>query len=79
MALGIRGMTVEAGHQYEYDREEWRALVHMKMIECNMPFLLGFCVLFVLPSCALVACHLERSGMPLHDEGVVNCKEIAKW
>ena len=29
MALGNRGMTVEAGRQYAKDRKEWRALVHM--------------------------------------------------
>ena len=29
MALGNRGMTVEAARQYAKDRKEWRALVHM--------------------------------------------------
>ena len=29
MALGGRGMTVEAARQCAKDRKEWRALVHM--------------------------------------------------
>ena len=29
MALGNRGMTVEAACQWVKDRKEWRALVHM--------------------------------------------------
>ena len=29
VALGNRGMTVEAARQCEKDRKEWRALVHM--------------------------------------------------
>ena len=29
VALGNRGMTVEAARQYAEDRKEWRALVHM--------------------------------------------------
>ena len=29
MALGNRGMTVEAARQCEKDQKEWRALVHM--------------------------------------------------
>ena len=29
VALGNRGMTVEAGRQCAKDRKEWRALVHM--------------------------------------------------
>ena len=29
MALGNRGMTVEAERQCEKDRKEWRALIHM--------------------------------------------------
>ena len=32
---------------------------------------------FGLPSRVLVAYHLERSGMPLHDAVVVNCKKAA--
>ena len=37
MALGSRGMTVEAVQQYAKDRKEWRAMVHMQMIEFNAP------------------------------------------
>ena len=29
VALGNRGMTVEAARQYAKDQKEWRALVHM--------------------------------------------------
>ena len=29
VALGNRGITVEAARQCGYDRKEWRALVHM--------------------------------------------------
>ena len=29
VALGNRGMTVEAAHQCAKDQKEWRALVHM--------------------------------------------------
>ena len=29
VALGNRGMTVEAARQYAKDRKAWRALVHM--------------------------------------------------
>ena len=31
VALGNRGMTVEAARQFTKDRKEWRALVHI----CN--------------------------------------------
>ena len=42
MALGSRGMTVEAPRHCAKDRNEWRALVHMYMIEfLTWPFLLG--------------------------------------
>ena len=33
VALGNRGMTVEAGRRCARDRKEWRALVRMQMIE----------------------------------------------
>ena len=29
LALDNRGMTVEAARQWDKDRKEWRALVHM--------------------------------------------------
>ena len=31
VALGNRGMTVEAARHFVKDRKEWRALVHMYM------------------------------------------------
>ena len=33
MAFGSRGMAVEAARRCAKDRNEWRALVHMLMIE----------------------------------------------
>ena len=33
VALGNRGMTVEAARQCAKDRKEWRALVHMLLNE----------------------------------------------
>ena len=33
VALGNKGMTVESAHQCAKDRKEWRALVHMKLVE----------------------------------------------
>ena len=74
MALSRREMTVEAARQCEKDRKEWRALVHMEMIECNMViFCMDLCS-FGPPSNALVDYHLVRGGMPSHDAVVVNRK-----
>ena len=35
VALSSRGKTVEAERQCSKDRKEWRAQVHMWMIECE--------------------------------------------
>ena len=45
MALGSRGMTVEAARQYAKDRKTWRALVHMMIIEFCSAFFAWPCVL----------------------------------
>ena len=45
MALGKRGMTVEAGRQRGKDRKEWRALVHMQLNEFHSATFAWRCVL----------------------------------
>ena len=45
MALGSRGMMVEAARQCAKYRKKWRALVHMMMIELNSAILGLPCVL----------------------------------
>ena len=37
VALGIKGITVEAARQWFKDIKEWRALLHMLMIEFTLP------------------------------------------
>ena len=64
VALGNRGMTVEAAQQCTEDRKAWRALVHMQLNEFHA-------AIFAWP------CHMERGGMPLHDAVVINCKKGA--
>ena len=41
VALGNRGMTVEAARQCTKNRKEWRALLHMQLMEFHGPFLRG--------------------------------------
>ena len=41
VALGGRGMMVEAARQCAKYRKEWRALLYMKMISLTRPFMLG--------------------------------------
>ena len=41
VALGNRGMTVEAARQCAKSRKEWRALVHMQLNEFHVAILLG--------------------------------------
>ena len=40
VALGSRGMTVEAARQCVKDRKEWRTLVYMQIIEYDELFCL---------------------------------------
>ena len=63
VTLGSRGMTVEAARQCVIEKKECRALVPMCIIVSCSNFWLDHCS-FKLPSCALVAYHLERDGMP---------------
>ena len=57
-------------------QEEWRALVHMQMIEFHVAIFAWPCV-FGPPSSALVDYHLERAGMLLHDAIGENCEKDA--
>ena len=45
VALGNRGMMVEAARQCMKDRKVWRALVHMYLNEFNAAIFAGHCVL----------------------------------
>ena len=45
VALGNRGMTVEAGRQCAKDRKEWRALVRMSLNEFHGAIFAWTCVL----------------------------------
>ena len=47
------------------------------MIEFQLPIFASFMGFFGPPSRVMVAFHLERIGMPLHDAVVVNCKKAA--
>ena len=63
---------MEGARQCSRDGNELRALV--QMIEFHTAI---FCLVPVFirqPSCALVAYHLERGLMPLHDAVWVNCE-----
>ena len=50
VALGNRGMTVEAARQCAKDRKEWRALVHMQLNEFHAAIFAWHCVLSDRPS-----------------------------
>ena len=45
VALGNRGMTVEAARQWAKDRKEWRALGYMKLNEFHEVIFAWHCVL----------------------------------
>ena len=55
VALGNRGMTVEAARRCARDRNEWRVLVHMQMIEFHAAIFACFLCSFGPPSYALEA------------------------
>ena len=57
------------------DRKGLRALAHMQVIECDEAIFVWFLCSFAPPFRALVAYHLERDGMPLHDAIEVNCEK----
>ena len=45
VALGNRGMTVEAARQCAKDRQEWKALAHMQLNEFHAAIFAWPCVL----------------------------------
>ena len=74
VALGNRGMTVEAERQCAKDRKELRGLVHMQLNELHAAIFAWPCVLSDRP--AVFWCyHLDRGGMPLHDVVGINCEK----
>ena len=77
VALGDRGMTVEAAQHWAKVNKERRALVHMLMIEFNAAIFAYSCILRP-PTRALVDFHLERGGIQLHDSAEVNCIKMAQ-
>ena len=77
VALGNRGMTVEAARRCARDRIEWRALVHLSMIKFHAAILHGSCVPSDRPPVLLGLIYLERDGMPLPDGVGINCKKGA--
>ena len=76
VALGNRGMTVEAARQCAKDRKEWRALVHMQLNEFHEAIFAWPCVLWTALPCS-GGYHMERRGMRLHDVVGINCKKGA--
>ena len=60
VALGSRGMTLEAACHFVKDRKEWRALVQMSMIEFQVAIFAWLVSSFGPPSRALVSYRLER-------------------
>ena len=66
VALGNRGMTVEAARQCAKDRKAWRALYICNWMSFTWPFLLGT-VFFRTAVPRSGGYHLEWGGMPLHD------------
>ena len=74
VGLGSRGIGVEAVRQSAKNRKEWRALVHIKIIEFLVEIYAWFLCCLGPPSRALVAYYLERGGMPLQHVVGVNCE-----
>ena len=71
VALGNRGMTVEAAQQCAKDRKPCRALVHVKLNEFHAAFLLG--PVFIRTTLSdSGGYYLERGGMPLHEAVGIN-------
>ena len=74
VALGTRRMTVEAARQCVKDRNEWRALVHTKLIEIHPAILLSIIKMAPVLPCS-GGYHPERGGMPFHDAVGINRKK----
>ena len=76
VALGNRGITVEAARQCAKDRNGWRAEVHKQLNEFHAAIFLGTVFFRTALPCS-GGYHLERGGMPLHDAVGINCKNGA--
>ena len=76
VALGNRGMTVEAARQCPKDRKELRALVHMELNEFHAAIFVGPVFFRTALPCS-GGYHMERGGMPLHNVVGINCKKDA--
>ena len=72
VALGNRGMTVEAARQCAKDRKEWRALVHIKLNEFHAAIFTWHCVLSDRPPMLWWLSHGEG-----RDAVGINCKKGA--
>ena len=59
VALGNRGMTVDAARQCAKDRKEWRALVHMYLNKFNAGIFAWHCVLSDRPPILWLLSHGE--------------------
>ena len=70
VALGNRGMTMEAVQQCAKDRKAWRALVKNTL---ESPSLLVPVFFRTALPCS-GGYHMERGGMPLHDAVGIDCK-----
>ena len=71
VALGNRGMTVEAARKIRKSGEPWYKYVTMSF---TRPFLLGTVFFRTALPCS-GGYHMEKGGMPLHDAVVINCKK----
>ena len=79
VAMGNRGMTVDAARQCAKDRKEWKDLaagIHVTESVSSGHFCVALCS-FRPPSRVLVGYHLERGGMPLLDAVLINCYKSA--
>ena len=76
VALGNRGMTVDAARRCARDRNQWRALVRMQMIEFHAAIFAWFLCSFPSdrPPVLWVLIHLETGGMPFYDGIGINWK-----
>ena len=76
VALGNRGMTVEAARQCVKDRKKWRALVQMYLNEFLAAIFAWPCVLLDRPPALWWLSHGE-GRIPLHDAVGINCEKGA--
>ena len=74
VAIGNRGMTVEAARQYAKDRKSGEPRYICNRMSFTRPFLLGT-VFFRTALLCSGGYHIERGGMPLHDAVGRNCKK----